>query len=539
KNKAPTSVAFKPDPSAVKSNVKPETPPKVSKMSETVESMAQKINKNPRKTSPKEKPKPAPAPEAVVSTVSTSPQKKAAALAPTDDSMSVAMGPTISTNFYGSELLPNGYNRNSAPKVNGLAVDVNVSVVILTISPDSNSKMEFDVDLFYHLYWTDYRLNRVNDTSDKLILDYEWKSRLWIPDTSFRNAVSGGMANDVISPSLYFIISNTTNVFMASRLRIKFSCDMKFEKYPFDKQICFINITTLSQNINTVRLNWHSFRIGSHVDQPEFGIKEGNKGVCVKNYTDLGNYQFNHNMCSLVSIRYVAFGAKYWQLFNKTVHSVLFNCDHVFHWILDSGKYSAGENTNVFMASRLRIKFSCDMKFEKYPFDKQICFINITTLSQNINTVRLNWHSFRIGSHVDQPEFGIKEGNKGVHSCLYVMLHLERNIGNYLIKRFIPSFLIVIMSFIGFWIPANIAPARISLIITSLLALIAQQIQAELNVSYIYALEVWTIMCITYVFATLIEFSVAISWPFGPSQEPEGNANNKTKPKHIVCTVDH
>ena len=114
---------------------------------------------------------------------------------------------------------------------------------------------------------------------------------------------------------------------------------------------------------------------------------------------------------------------------------------------------------------------------------------------------------------------------------------MHRNVGNYLIKRFIPSFLIVIMSFIGFWIPATIAPARISLIITSLLALIAQQIQAELNVSYIYALEVWTIMCIIYVFATLIEFAIAISVSFRQTNGTEDSDDkNKTIPRN--CTVD-
>ncbi|XP_054162498.1 glycine receptor subunit alpha-2-like [Oppia nitens] len=268
--------------------------------------------------------------------------------------------------------------------------------------------MEFDVDMFYHLYWKDYRLQPVPD-SDKLILDYEWKSRLWIPDTYFRNAINGGMANDVISPSVYFIINNTYDVFMAARLRVKFSCDMKFEKYPFDKQKCFINVTTLSQNINTVRLNWHSFRMTSNVDQPEFFIKFHSINSCLKDYQNLG-----------------------------------------------------------------------------------------------------------------------------IHSCLYAMIQMNRNVGNYLIKRFVPSFLIVIMSFIGFWIPPHITPARISLIVTSLLALIAQQIQAELNVSYIYALEVWTIMCIVYVFATLIEYALAISW----TQSLDTNNINKKQSFKTNCTID-
>src|SRR5699024_1079925 len=98
----------------------------------------------------------------------------------------------------------------------------------------------------------------------------------------------------------------------------------------------------------------------------------------------------------------------------------------------------------------------------------------------------------------------------GIFSCLYGEIVFKRNIGNYLIKRFIPSFIIVTMTFIGFWIPTTVSPARTSLPITALLALITQQIQSDLNVSYVYALQVWNIVCIIFVFANLLEFAIAL-----------------------------
>ena len=51
---------------------------------------------------------------------------------------------------------------------------------------------------------------------------------------------------------------------------------------------------------------------------------------------------------------------------------------------------------------------------------------------------------------------------------------------------------------------------RISIPITSLLALVTQQIQSDLDVSYVYALQVWYIVCITFVFASLIELALAV-----------------------------
>ena len=66
------------------------------------------------------------------------------------------------------------------------------------------------------------------------------------------------------------------------------------------------------------------------------------------------------------------------------------------------------------------------------------------------------------------------------------------------------------MTFLGFWIPTQISPTRTLLPITALLALITQQIQSDLNVSYIYALQVWNIVCVLFVFANLLEYAIAL-----------------------------
>ena len=56
----------------------------------------------------------------------------------------------------------------------------------------------------------------------------------------------------------------------------------------------------------------------------------------------------------------------------------------------------------------------------------------------------------------------------------------------------------------------QVSPTRTILPITALLALITQQIQSNLNVSYIYAMQVWNIVCIIFVFASLLEYAIAL-----------------------------
>ena len=99
----------------------------------------------------------------------------------------------------------------------------------------------------------------------------------------------------------------------------------------------------------------------------------------------------------------------------------------------------------------------------------------------------------------------------GSFDCIRGNFKLVRHVGNFIISKYIPSFLIVCLTFTGFWIPTSAYPARIALCITALLSLITQQYQTSLNVSYIYALNVWMMMCIFFVFGTLVEYSFAVS----------------------------
>ena len=51
----------------------------------------------------------------------------------------------------------------------------------------------------------------------------------------------------------------------------------------------------------------------------------------------------------------------------------------------------------------------------------------------------------------------------GSFTCLQVDFILERDIGFYMIQTYIPSALIVILSWVSFWINIDAIPARISL----------------------------------------------------------------------------
>ncbi|CAG2175241.1 unnamed protein product, partial [Oppiella nova] len=129
-------------------------------------------------------------------------------------------------------LLPKYYDPLMPPKLDGNPVKVDVKISILNIRSIKETE----------LYWSDYRILPQNLTLDsRIVLDNKWRHKLWIPDSYFKNALSGHVT-DIIFPTLYFAVHNQTELFMASRVSLQLSCDMDFAKFPHDTQECHIDI---------------------------------------------------------------------------------------------------------------------------------------------------------------------------------------------------------------------------------------------------------------------------------------------------------
>lgn len=101
--------------------------------------------------------------------------------------------------------------------------------------------------------------------------------------------------------------------------------------------------------------------------------------------------------------------------------------------------------------------------------------------------------------------------NTGEYSCVFVKLIFKREFSYYLIQIYIPCIMLVIVSWVSFWLDPNAIPARVSLGVTTLLTMATQisGINASLPpVSYTKAIDVWTGVCLTFVFGALLEFAL-------------------------------
>ncbi|XP_077870362.1 glycine receptor subunit alpha-2-like [Saccoglossus kowalevskii] len=79
-------------------------------------------------------------------------------------------------------------------------------------------------------------------------------------------------------------------------------------------------------------------------------------------------------------------------------------------------------------------------------------------------------------------------------------------------EHYVPSFLLVILSWVSFWLSIDATPARASLGITTVLTLTTLSSSARTQlpkVSYTKAIDIWMLVCSFFVFAALLEFAVA------------------------------
>jgi len=62
----------------------------------------------------------------------------------------------------------------------------------------------------------------------------------------------------------------------------------------------------------------------------------------------------------------------------------------------------------------------------------------------------------------------------GNFSCLEVYIHFSRNVGYYVAQIFIPSILMVMLSWVSFWVDPEATPARMSVGVLTVLIVTTQ-----------------------------------------------------------------
>ncbi|XP_077983267.1 glycine receptor subunit alpha-2-like [Glandiceps talaboti] len=197
--------------------------------------------------------------------------------------------------------------------------------------------------------------------------------------------------------------------------------------------------------------------------------------------------------------------------------------DGKFHSItVDNKLLRISPNGDVLYSMRLTLTLACYMNLQNYPMDLQICEMLLESYGYTTEHVIFAWASDKavsLNKDLNLPQFEIikvevhsqvNPYSTGNYTLLVVQFTLRRLMAFYILQTYIPSILLVVLSWVSFWISADAAPARVGLGITTVLTMTTQSsgiLSSLPRVSYIKAIDVWMTTCLVFVFGALLEFA--------------------------------
>ncbi|OQR76048.1 gamma-aminobutyric acid receptor subunit beta-like, partial [Tropilaelaps mercedesae] len=178
---------------------------------------------------------------------------------------------------------------------------------------------------------------------------------------------------------------------------------------------------------------------------------------------------------------------------------------------------------DILRSIRLTVTATCPMDLRYFPMDRQSCAIEIESFGYTTADISYKWadgeKSVRISPDVELPQFKVLGHQQktivvtlstGNYSRLVCEIRFGRAMGYYLIQIYIPAGLIVVISWVSFWLHRNATPARVALGVTTVLTMttLMSSTNSQLpKISYVKSIDVYLGTCFVMVFASLLEYA--------------------------------
>ncbi|GJQ65266.1 hypothetical protein Trydic_g7391 [Trypoxylus dichotomus] len=180
------------------------------------------------------------------------------------------------------------------------------------------------------------------------------------------------------------------------------------------------------------------------------------------------------------------------------------------------------QDGGILYSMRLTIKAKCPMELRTFPMDRQSCPLILGSYAYTSRELVYQWQNeqsvnFVPGmtlSQFDLMSFPYRNftftRREGEFSVLQVSFNLQRHTGYFLIQVYVPCILIVVLSWVSFWIHREATSDRVGLGITTVLTLSTISLDSRTDlpkVRYATALDWFLLMSFFYCIATLLEFA--------------------------------
>ena len=196
---------------------------------------------------------------------------------------------------------------------------------------------------------------------------------------------------------------------------------------------------------------------------------------------------------------------------------------------VNNHKIDINHDGSVFWGTRVTVSPSCPLNLKAYPMDSQECPFEIVSYAYTSRHVVYRWKDrgmiispklpmmaqFLLKSFkTSRKEISYVAGN---YTVLAGHFHFKRLMGFAVMQIYIPTICVVIVSWISLWVKRSAVPARIALLITTLLTIstVWSSINAQLpRVNYVKAIDIFMMASYVSIIMTLLEFTVVINTHF-------------------------
>uniref|UniRef100_A0AC35GW05 Glutamate-gated chloride channel n=1 Tax=Panagrolaimus sp. PS1159 TaxID=55785 RepID=A0AC35GW05_9BILA len=205
----------------------------------------------------------------------------------------------------------------------------------------------------------------------------------------------------------------------------------------------------------------------------------------------------------------------------KSAHRHMIDTENMFLRIYADGR--------VLYSVRLSLTLSCPMHLKLYPLDVQNCDFDLISYAHTTKDIEYEWDTekgdpvqLKLGVGNDLPNFHLEKidtkgldcvshTNTGSYACLRMRIKLSRLFSYYVFQLYIPTGMIVVVSWVSFWIDQRSTAGRVALgtLTMTTMTTVQSSINSKLPpVSYIKLVDYWLGTCQTFVFGALLEYAV-------------------------------
>ncbi|KAK2838678.1 hypothetical protein Q7C36_013492 [Tachysurus vachellii] len=156
-----------------------------------------------------------------------------------------------------------GYDNRLRPGFGGPVTEVKTDIYVTSFGPVSDVEMEYTIDVFFRQTWEDRRL-RYEGPIEILRLNNLMVTKVWTPDTFFRNG-KRSVAHNITAPNKLFRIMKNGTILYTMRLTIIAECPMKLVDFPMDGHSCPLKFGSYAYPMTEMIYTWtkHSVEVPS------------------------------------------------------------------------------------------------------------------------------------------------------------------------------------------------------------------------------------------------------------------------------------